>query len=551
MMKHLNNINITVVFTAIFFLLYFSFSSCKKIPDPRGDGDEKDTIAYDLLKTSIFVQFFDVNTNEYLLSEYGNQIKVQIVGKSKDAVADIVGLQKNEYFVRQGFLTFGLVSEAGFVPSPTSPVCFTIVAQLNGYLTSKKEVTITSEGDYMLKIFMANRNDPPTGVIIEQLFDVGHLVNGVLQETVSIATTNSEAMVVVPAGAKLLDGDSVELAGKLNLKLVYYNSMEDKALATVPGGITGSVLDNAGTSKGVFFPTGIITFEISDSDWRKASIIENDSLEISMVIPDQVYNPTTGDNAVNGDSVPLYSYLADTGLWMFDQWAHITDTLFNGLYTSVKTPRLDGHNFSWFEKNNCDQGSKFEISGSCMQCKSIMLNGTVRKQVDDSYVSGISLACDWNGPANIPFSTGVTPVYIEWEQGNECNYCYVDPAVNPLLIDDMCSQQLIDLPLTDNGPVSMTITVNFNGTCLSDTNIVVLPSFGVWVRPIEAECWRWSSMKNGVAIICDVVYGETYVLGTYYNGTWNEWEITITEETTYMFKIEFPKTVCSDIFGIL
>lgn len=551
MMKHLSSINISIMFSAVLFLLYFSFSSCKKTPNPYSNRNEKDTIVYDMLKTIIHVQFIDANTNEYIIPEEGKNLKVMIVGKSNDAVADIIGLQRNEYNVRQGTITFCLLPEAEFVLSPGSPVCFTIVAKLNDYLTSTKEVTITGEGDYMLKIFMVNMDDPPPGVIIEKLYGVGNLANGMLLQTVSIATTNSEAIVVIPAGTKLLDSDSIDLAGKLNITLAYYSNMEDNALSAFPGGITGTVMENNSSNSGVFFPAGSLTIEISDSDWHKAAIIENNSLEISMVIDYGTYNPVSGSNIINGDSIQLFSYLSDTGLWMFDQWAHVSDTIYNRLYTSAKTSNLDIYNFSWFEKNNCNQGSKFEISGSCQQCSSIMLEGVVRKQVDNTFVSSILLASQRNEPASIPFSTGGTPVYIEWGQGNECNYCFVNPAANPLLIDDMCSQQLIELPLTDNGPMSMSITANFIGNCVSDTNIIVLPSFGVWIRPVDASCWRWSSMKSGVAQICDVIYGETYVLGTYYNGTWQEWKVTITEETTYTFKIKLSNSVCSEVFGIL
>lgn len=551
MMKRLSNINISILISIVFLLIYVSFPSCKKIPNPYSDNDEKDTITYDLLTTSIYIQFFDANTNEYIIPEVGTELKVKIVGKSKDAVADILGFQKDEYIPRQGILTLGLVPEAEFVPSSGSPISFTILTELNGYLTSTREVIITNEGDYMLKIFMVNIDNPPPGVLIERSFDIGNLINGILQNTISISTSNLEAIVVIPAGAKLIDSDSINLAGKLNLTLAYYNNIDDKALAVFPGGITGTVIENNSTNSGVFFPTGTLSIEIYDSDWHKAAFIENDSLEISMVVDNQSYNPTTSSNVTVGDMVPLYSYLADTGLWIFDQEAIITDTLFGGLYTSVVTSNLDVYNFSWFEKNNCNQGSRFEISGGCNQCGSIMLDGVVRKQADNTYLSSISLASQRNEPASIPFSTGGTPVYIDWGQSNECNYCYVDPAASPLLIDDMCSQQLIELPLTDDSPVSMSITANFIGSCISDTNILILPSFGVWIRPVDATCWRWSSMKNGVAQICNVNYGETYVLGTYYNGIWEEWEITIAEETTFNFKIEFSQSVCSGVFGIL
>ena len=539
------------MFSAALLVFFMSISSCKKIPNPYTDNDEKDTITYDLLKTSIVVQFFDANTNESIIVEEGKKFTVRIVGKSKDAVADIVGLQKDEYNPRKGILTFGLVPGSESVPSTASPIRFTIIAQSSGYLISTKEVIITSEGDYLVKIFMVNTNNPPQGVSVKRLYSVGNLSNGVLQDDVSIATANSEATVIIPAGTKLLRNDNVELAGKLNLTLAYFSNMEDNALASFTGGITGTVMENNSLNSGVFFPAGMLTLDITDSDWHKAFIIENDSIEIVLEIPEETYNPVSGSNIVSGDEVSLYSFLPDTGLWVIDQSVYITDTLLGELSASVKTTGLHSYIFSWFEENNCNQGSSFEISGSCTQCSSVMIEGVVRKQADNSFVSNISCIGKREDPLNIPFSTGGTPVYIEWGQGDECNFCYVDPVVSPLMIDNMCLQQVIELPLVDGGPVSMSITAYFIGSCVSDTNIVVLPSFGMWVRPVDATCWRWSSMENGVSKICDVIYGETYVIGTYYNGIWQEWEVTITEESSYVFDMEFSQSVCSWVFGIL
>ena len=551
-MKRLSNISISILFLAVITLANISFNSCKKIANPRGNGDSKDTITYNLIKTSIYVQFFDATTNELIIPEEGKELTVRIVGKSKEAVVDIVGIQNEKYYAKQGFITFALNPETEFIPSPGSPVRFTIVAELSSYLTSTKEVTITSEGDYMLKIFMIDKYNPPQGVIIERLNSVGHLFNGVLINPVSIATSNNEAVVVIPAGTRLLDSDSVKLVnGEINLSLSYFSNQEDGALAAFKGGITGTVVQNNSTNSGVFFPAGLIVFEITDSEWHKAAFIEKDSLEISMAIPNQTYNPVTGSNIADGDEVALYSYLADTGLWMFNQWATITDTLYSGFYTTVKTSKMSDFNFSWFENSNCNQGSKFKVEDNCKQCDAIMMEGVVRKQIDNSFVTNICIVGDWNEQINIPFSTGGTSVYIDWGLGNQCNYCYVDPSYSPILIDDMCSQQVVNLPLTDDSPVTMTITATFIGSCPTDTNIVVLPSFGLWIRPQEAACWRWTSMNNGIAEICNVIFGETYVLGTYYDGKWKQWTVTISTEETYTFDIDFSQSVCLNAFGIL
>jgi hypothetical protein len=550
-MKLHYNINVSILFLSVVTLAYLSFYSCKKITNPHGSGDQKDTINYNLIKTRIYIQFMDANTNEIIIPEEGKYLKVKIVGESQDAVFDIIGLQKEEYIAQKGMITFALDQEAEFIPSSSSPVRFSIVANMDNYLTSTKELTITDEGDYMLKIFMVDVNNPPDGVSIDKLTNVGKLINGVLQDPVSIVSQNGEAKIVIPAGSRLLDSDSTQLKGKLNLTLCYFNNKEDKALAAYTGGITGTVINNNSSNSGVFFSAGLLELKITDSDGHTASIIENKEVEVSTLISNQTYNPVSGSNIKKGDEVSLYTYLSDTGLWMFDQLATISDTMISQYYTTVKTTSFGNYNFSWFEKNNCNQGSKFKVEDNCKQCESIMLEGIVRKQDDDSYVSDIFLIGNLNEQLKIPFSTGSTPVYVEWAQGNECNYCYVDPTFSPNLIDNMCSQQLIGLPLTDDSQVTMSITAQFLGNCPSDTNIVVMPSFGVWIRPVDASCWRWSSMDNGIANICNVEYGETYVLGTYYNGSWNQWSVTISDDETYIFTIDFSQSVCLNAFGIL
>ena len=550
-MKLLNILIIAVFITTVFLFFGLSFSSCKKIADPNKNNAEKDSITYDLLKTSIYVQFFDANTNEYIIADENNELKVQIVGKSKDGVIDIVGLQKNEYAAKQGFITFGLLPDAEFTPSDVNPVNFTIIAQLQGYLTSRKEINITSEGDYIVKIFMISISNPPNGVIIKNVYNTGVIINGVLQGDVAVELPNNEAKLTIPSGIKLFNKDSTYLVGKLNITMAYYNGTDDKVLAAIPGGVVGSVLENNNINSGVFFVAGVVAYDIYDSDWHKAYYIEDDKLEISMAVSAQSYNPTSGLNVADGDIISAFSYIADSGLWILNQQVTITDTLNGQLYSTVKTQGLDYANFSWFKKNSCSQGANFQLSGSCTHCNSVMLEGVMRKQADNSFVSNVSIAGYSNKLLNIPFSTGSTGVYINWDEGNNCNYCVVSPSASPLLVDDMCSQQVLELPTTNNSTTTMSVTANFYGICPSDTNVLILPSFGIWIRPIDTRCWRWSSMKNGVASICDVVYGNKYVIGTYFDGTWQEWEITISEETVYDFTIDFSQAVCTNVFGVI
>ena len=551
-MKSLKNIIKTTLILTFLISLQVSFYSCKKIPNPNGDLINKDTITYNLLKTSIFIQFIDANTNELIIPDPDKEIKIRIVGKSSKGIADIIGTQKQEYTIKNSFITFAVLPEAEFIPSATSPISFTVIAELPNYITIAKEITLTSEGDYIIKIPMVNLADSPESITTKQYFNEGVLVKGVLQQDLIFTTDDNTAIVKINAGTKLLTSDSTELAGSLNAVLTYYNSVNDKSLSVIPGGITASILDDYGTSSGVFFPAGVLTLDIYDTDWHKAAIVEDDSLNVAVKLSSQSYNPLTDLTISVGDSIPYYSYLADTGMWKFNAWANITDTIFGQLYSSIKVTTLTSVNLSYFKENGCNSRAHFRFSGECTQCSSVMVDGVVRKQDDNTYVSSITRP---SGGDSIPtaslIATGSTPVYIEWGQNTECNNCYVAPNISPQIISDMCLSPLLELPIVDDGSTTISIDASFSGVCESDTNVVILPSFGLWIKPINSTCWRWTSMKNGKAKICNVIYGDTYVLGTYYDGAWKEWEIQISTETSYDFSLDFSNYVCTNVFGIL
>ena len=546
-MRQINGLNITVAFSLLCLLFYMSFTSCKKITNPS--IGMKDTITYDLQKTSIYFQFVDANTNENIISGDIGELIVKVVGYSKFAIADITGIQKDEYIVRNGFLTLAVLPD--YVPSSNSPIIFTIVYQLQKYISSSKEIILTNEGDYIVKVQLVRIDDPPTGVDIKQLYSVGNLYNGVLFDDITISSANEEASITIPAGTKLLDSDTNYLSGKLNLTMVYYNTNEDKALAAISGGICSSIIKNQSSNNVVFFPAGIVRLEIRDSDYKRAAIIEDKMLEINISIPAGTYNPKTKSNVKLGDDLQLFSYLSDTGLWLYNRVDTVKNSLSSGLSIATSTYSPDSYIIGNYKVSSCYEGLSFNLSGDCEQSGSLSVEGIIRKQVDDSYISDISLAAMWNKEINMPYTTGGTEVYIEWNQSSECNTCVVNPSVNPLLIDNMCSQQTNDLPLIDNGSVSISIIADFGGVCASDTNFVILPSFGLWVRQTDSKCWRWTSMKNGIAQVSNLVYGDTYVFGTYYNGIWKEWMVIINEETDYSFTIEFSDWACNNIFGIL
>ena len=541
-------INVILLISFVLVSIYLNLTSCKKIANPNSGKDVKDTILYEQLKTRIFIQFIDANTIENIVPDNGTYISTSIVGSSKDAVVDIIGMQKDQYSPKNGFLTLSLFPE--YIPSANSPICFTIISQLQNYLSSSKEVIITSDGDYYIKIPMVNIEDPPPSVTINHEAGVGNLYNGVVHQSISITSTNGDAIITIPAGAKLLDTDTNELKGKLNLTLVQYSTENDKSLSVIPGGISSSILKNNSTVPVVFFPANVLSFSITDSEYTKAAIVEDGMLDIEIKIPNNSYNPNTYSSYKMGDEIELFSYLPDSGLWNYELTNSISNNS-SGLSLNTSTNSIGSYNFSNYLVSDCYDGSIFNISGDCQEHESLLLEGVLRKQDDDTFISSLCIPSFWNKDLKIPTTTGGTNVYIDWNNANECSPCVVDPIISPLLIDDMCSIQTINLPLVNNSQITTSIIARFSGVCPSDTNYLILPSFGVWTRHIDSQCWNWSSMNAGTSQISNLTSGETYIIGTYFNDKWQQWEVTIGIEEDYKFIIKFPESVCKDVFGIL
>lgn len=545
MIKHLARIPVAVLFSLLIAMVFVGNGSCKKIKNPNAGTGIKDTISYDYLKTRIFVQFVDAATNINLSSYDGDPLSVEVSGSSKHAVVDILGNQEEIYYPQNGFISFGLLPE--IIPSSSSPVKFTVRTKLYNHLAAAKEITVTDEGDYYVVIPIINLEFPPEGVIIATANNVGNLYNGVVHDDVIVATENAEAQFKVQGGTKLTGADNSSLSGKLNLTLVYHNLDSDVGMSTIQGGVSSSTIKNNNTSGSLFFPAGVIDLIITDSDYKQAHFIENKMLEVKIQIPGQTYNPSTYSYYKSGDNLDVYSYLPDTGLWNYEKSVSVTANLQAVVYTNG----LNSINFSNVFPVNCNEGAKFKFTAGCNGTNSLLVNGVLRKNSDDSFISNISLAATRYEDIYMPVRTGSAKIYIDWEQTNECGGCVVVPAQSHLQIDNMCTHSQVNLPLDDNGNVTTAIKGYFNGQCVSDTNYLILPSFGVWVRHVDSQCWRWTSMVEGEATLSGLAYGESYMVGTYFGGQWQEWEMKIDDDSDKTFTLIFSDKVCNEVFGIL
>ena len=536
-----------IIAISLLGILLIGSNSCKKITNPNKNGEVKDTLSYDFLNTRIFIEFFDANTNNHINSNGSDHLKVELKGGSKDAIADIIGLQKEIYYPENGFISFGILPE--YNPSISSPINFTLIASINNYLMTSREIKISEVGDYYIKISMVNIDNPPEGIAVKTADGIGNLYDGFLRDDVEISTENEEAKITIHGGTRLLNSDTNNLNGKLNISLFYYNLDYDQSFESFSGGIIGTIEENNSIENSLFYPGGYVTIKVYDSDGKEGAFIESKSIDLYVKIASELINPKTGLSYQSGDIINLIRYDDNAGTWIYEK----SDTVKiddNGiLYVNTTTASLNNISLSNYKINFCADASGFSITGNCQQDQTIQLSGILRKSDDDSFISNITLVGNKSEALYFSGNIGNNSAYIDWL--TITGSCEINQAYNPTTIENMCLGPDVDINLMKGAGDLKSIEATFLGRCSSDTNYIILPSFGLWVKNIDAVTdWKWYSMEKGKAQIYDLTIGQTYIFGVYFDGVWKEWRATIREDSKLDFNIEFSDGICNDVFGI-
>ncbi|MDP3444420.1 MAG: hypothetical protein Q8T08_16300, partial [Ignavibacteria bacterium] len=121
----------------------FPLSSCKNVVSPI--EDIKLIIDYNIIKTSIDVHFYDVNTGQMLGTNTSGTAYVNVAGKDQMAVVDALGvkLDDSRTTINRGIATMALQPTAAYTPSPSKLVAFTLVTDVPGYLKTTQQVFIS------------------------------------------------------------------------------------------------------------------------------------------------------------------------------------------------------------------------------------------------------------------------------------------------------------------------------------------------------------------------------------------------------------------------
>ncbi len=542
------------IFTGCFLLgitFLNEFSGCTK----KTTTQPNPVIKYDLLKTRITIRFVDATTHEIIGIDNNKKVKVVVSGIDKEAVLDISGVKHNPFLSAKGFMTLALSTDATVVPSSENPVRFTLNASLEGYMTCQKTMTLTQEGDYQIRMVLADNENLPTGIIKSWHTGLGTIAGDTLTGDVTVNMPDLQLSLFIPKGTSMIDKNGNSLNSPLSVSLIYYNNLDNEVLSMFPGGLLSTVKQNGILHNGLFSTVGFMEIKIFGADGVLAKTFENKTPRVDMLLYANTYNPETQAKIAGGDLASLYRFEPDSSYWLFEH----PDTILpytaipplGDFVVSAEISRPSFYNIGWFNGNNCSTPAKLTFTFDTLSvCGSAFLTGIIKKQADSSYVDWIGCPVSNDGDTVfLPNMASGTPLFISWDN-DSCESAQVAPDANPLSIDDPCSTLPFSVPLISTTGNIISLTVDISGFCPNHPDIKIRPSFGIWYRPENTLCWKWVDMRDGYSTLCGVTYGGNYLIGTYYDNRWQQWSFTVTDNLYVPLDLELSSNVCGNVFGL-
>ena len=307
----------------------------------------------DLLVNPITIQVVDANPLN--AAPDASTIDLEIVGPNRDQVFSVIGKKKPAMDGR--FINLAIRKKNG--PSMEKPVVFGLIARAPGYLPAVKFFNIVDTAGFRLELLpMIKKSAPPSGVtIVETTFQV----NGAqgTSQPLTVATTpqngdDEQISIEIGAGTQFFEaGSTTPLSGTAVMTVTHFSGINSKS-EWIPGGPnTGQILESNGRQKkpgttALAAPSSIDVFV----GGKKVSGFSAPLVGTATVSPDFV-NPTTGQPLAAGDSIPVWSYDDETGIWN-DEPKDILESMPGGqLGLTFQIPHLSAWAPGWFPGQAC------------------------------------------------------------------------------------------------------------------------------------------------------------------------------------------------------
>ena len=338
------------------------------------------------------------------------------------------------------------------------------------------------------------------------------------------SSKRTSGTVEVKAGTRFLNTNGKVLNGSsVNIEIIDVDANSEKLTKVFPGGFTKqTVLKNGASEETSFLPMSYtsINMYVDNEEVKDFS----NSIDISMEIDQNLFNPQTGRNIKAGDQLAIYSYEIENGTWVYEKDVTVSKTG-NKFYANFDTNHLTDYSIvaelpvcsDIFEINNPTDSNiqakiELEITGSS--------ETRVYTIIEQNLTPGIN---------KIPYNGIGSNISLKLYTSGEV-----------LTIDNIsCGESpAIEIP----EPESELLTITINIPCEDvDLNIA---SYPIKYRKQGESQWINGVIKNLKLESYEMEAGNTYEFQVQFDGQTYTYEEFISS-TNYQFDVD--SDLCSEI----
>lgn len=324
-------------------LVGFIFNSCQfpELPDPEI------TISQDFMSHVAVVNFITDTSAEAsgTLEESLDQTVVTITGPDASKVYNIEGTK--DFKITGGMVALLLDPSADFVANNEYNI--NLVVEPAGYLKRIIPIKfIKDQNENSYEVAMLKKSSMPDGITMATntagVVTATGLTTAFDLTASNTATNGVTTTITVPAGIKMKDVNNTALTGKLETEVISFTETGDNT-AYFPGGLNPEKIDmgNGTTASGAFVSAGFASINMTVGG-KKVKTFEDAKVAVKMTLSKDNFNPLTEEPYKEDDTVDVWSYDEDKGIWKFEKKGIVKKDASNALYVDFETSHLSSFN---------------------------------------------------------------------------------------------------------------------------------------------------------------------------------------------------------------
>ncbi len=508
-----------IVFFASIALMSIVMYACKKPTDGINILIDSQTLSPAPTMIS-FVNADSTSTNQ------PGDFPVTITGSGASLVQMVSG--GTTFTASHGILSLSLVK--GTVATVSSPVTFTVTAQVPGFAPFIQNVTVTSSDAALYVVKALDYTSSAAGTTL--LKSTAPLTSGTLSSATTFTTTKNASMaenatLSFTAGTQMQDANgSILNAGTLTSNIVQLGIVNNALSDDFPGGLAApDALDKNGVAitGGVnFVPAGLLSISMT-ADGNTVKKFSK-PVNISMELSSSINNFATGAALKVGDVIPYWSQNDATGQWKYEGDATVALDGSNKLAVTMPISHLSNWMAGWFWSATSTAGATYTSCGSNLTVTLATADPTFKGGNYTVYLLsayGNIVASKKGGD----LSNGSTVTFKNLPNVAQAKvavyYKGKSAAVSTLFATCSTSALSVTVPTTATAFVNpVNVAVDITGIC-SGKQISVLPSapFQLYQQITGSQSFQPIGVVNVIngKASTQLETGGTYYLATYYN----------------------------------